>query len=169
MTLHLHAGRLQVLHHFRAQVLIVVGRRNGEVAFLHARTEAQVVLGAARVPAAFLRVNEIKAVLRRAVEAHIVKNVELGLRAEKRLVANAGCAEISFRPLRDSARIARIGLARGRIDRVADHHQRRRVAERVHERRVRIGDQQHVRLVNRGPAADRAGVESKAVLEGIFV
>ena len=50
-----------VSDHFGAQVLIMIGRRHREVAFLVARAVAQVVFLAARIPAAFLGVDEVVA------------------------------------------------------------------------------------------------------------
>ena len=47
------------LHHFAAQVLVVIGGRHREVAFLVARPVAQIIFAAARVPAAFLGVDEV--------------------------------------------------------------------------------------------------------------
>ena len=52
------------LHHFRAQILVVVRGRHGEIAFLVTRPVAQVVLLAARIPAAFLGVNKVEARMR---------------------------------------------------------------------------------------------------------
>ena len=65
----------------------------------------------------------------------------------------------------DRARILRVRLLGDRVDDVAGERQRRAWQERIHDRRVRIGDEDHVGGVDRLPAADRAAVEEVAVLE----
>ena len=71
-------------HHLAAKVLIVVGRRDREVAFLVARTIAEIVVLAAGVPAAFFRVDEVIAGMLVLIETDVVENEELGFRAEDR-------------------------------------------------------------------------------------
>src|SRR5437879_11981252 len=107
--------------------------------------------------------NEVEAMLNRLVKADVDEDEELGLGAKESLVGHTGKAQIGFRLASNVARVARVGLLGDGINDVADHHQRGRVAERVHEMRLGVRHQQHVRLVNRGPAADRAAVDSKAV------
>src|ERR1035438_3970404 len=51
----------------------------------------------------------------------------------------------------------------------ADHNQRRRLRERVHQRRLRVRDQQHIAFVDRRPAADARSIHSKAVHEAALV
>src|SRR5208282_4299612 len=104
------------------------------------------------------RVNVIKRVLRLGIEADVVENKKLRLRAEKRLVRHAAVTQVGLRLLRDVARIARIRLLRDGVHGVRDHAQRRRLAERVHKARLRVRHQQHVRLVDGRPAPDRAAV-----------
>ena len=68
----------------------MVGGRHREIAFLVARTVSLVVLLAARIPAPFFRVDEVKAVLLALIEAHVVEDKELGLGAEVSGVSQAG-------------------------------------------------------------------------------
>jgi hypothetical protein len=75
------------LHHLAAQILVVIGGRHREVAFLVARPVAQVVLLAARIPAALFGVDEVEAGMLVLVEADVVENEELGFGAEKRGIA----------------------------------------------------------------------------------
>ena len=56
-----------------------------------------------------------------------------------------------------------------RIDDVAGHHQRARFAERIDEGRGRVGDQQHVAFIDRGPAADAGSVDAEAFFKRVFV
>ena len=96
------------LHHLGAQVLIVIGRRNREIAFLVARTVAQVVLLAARIPAALFGVDEIETGVGVLIEADVVEDEELGFRAEVCGVAEAAILQeelgISWRSSADRAR-----------------------------------------------------------------
>ncbi len=79
-----------VIDHLAAQVLVVVGGRHREVAFLVARTVAEVVLLAAGIPAPLLGVDEVEAVLLALVETHVVEDEELRLGAEVSGVGDAG-------------------------------------------------------------------------------
>ena len=77
-------------------------------------------------------------------------------------------AEVGLGLLRHVARVAAVGLTR---DRVVDEEvdvQRLVRAERVDERAVGVGQQQHVRLVDRLEAADRRAVEAQAVGERVL-
>ena len=139
MAFDVHAAGLHLQHHLGAQVLEVVDRRNGEIAFLVARAVAQVVLLAAGVPAAFVGVDVVETVLRGGVETDAVEDEELRFGAEEGLVGDAGLDQIGFGFLGDVARVALVGLRGERIDGVADHHQGRRVAERIHEGGVGSG------------------------------
>ena len=65
----------------------MIGGRNREVAFLVARPVAEVVLLAARIPAAFLGVDEVEAGVLVLIEADVVENEELGFGAEVRGIA----------------------------------------------------------------------------------
>ena len=97
-----HAARtaLHRLHHLAAQILVMIRRRNREIAFLVARPVAQIVVLAARVPAAFFGVDEVKAGVRVLVETDVVEDEKLGFGAEKRRVADAGILQVQFGLLR---------------------------------------------------------------------
>ena len=94
------------LHHFGAQILIVIRGRNREVTLFHARTVAKIVCLPRRIPPALFRIDKIKAVLRRAVEVHIIEDKEFRFRSEIRRIRDAGFFQVSLGPLRDPARIA---------------------------------------------------------------
>ena len=132
------------LHHFGAQILIVIRGRNREVTLFHARTVAKIVCLPRRIPPALFRIDKIKAMLRRAVEVHVIEDKKFRFRSEIRCIRDAGFFQVSLGPLRDPARIAPIWLPGKWIDRIPDHHQRRRLAEGVHERCGGIRHQQHV-------------------------
>ena len=97
-----------------------------------------------------------------------VEDVELRLRAEVRGVGDAAGGEVGLGLLRHVARVAAVGLAR---DRVVDEEvdvQRLVRAERVEEGAAGVGQQQHVRLVDRLEPADRGAVEAQAVGERVL-
>ena len=66
VALDLHAAVLHGQHHLGAQVLVVIGGRHREIAFLVARTIAEIVFLAAGIPAAFFGVNEVEALRARS-------------------------------------------------------------------------------------------------------
>jgi hypothetical protein len=146
--------------------LEVVDGRGGEVAFLESRAIAQVVLGTAAVPASFVGIDVEEAVLWRCIEANAVEDEELRFGPEESLVGDAGLFQVRFGANGDLPGIARVGFVRDGVANVADQYQRGRVAERIHEGGVGIGQQQHVRFVDRLPPADGAAVEAESFLEG---
>src|SRR6516162_464542 len=110
MALDFHAGVLHRQRHLAAQVLIVVGRRDWEVAFLVAGTIAEIALGSAGVPAALFGVNEIVAFVLILVEAHVVENEEFSFGAEVGGIRHARRGEIHLGLPCNIARIAIIAL-----------------------------------------------------------
>ena len=168
MALDVEAALDHGLHHLGAQILIMIGGRNREIAFLVARPVAEVVLLAAGIPAAFFGVDEVEAGVLVLIEADVVEDEELGFGAEVGGVGEAAVLQVHLGFLGDPARVALVVLARDGIDHVAGHHQRRDFGERIHERGGRIGNQQHVALIDRRPAAD-ATVQAEAFFEGLFV
>ena len=103
--------------------------------------------------------------MRRLVELHVVEDEELERRAEVGRVRDAGALHVVDGLAGDVPRVARVVLLGQRVLDVADHRQRDVLAERVDEQRVRLRHEQHVRLVDRLPAADAGAVEADAVLE----
>src|SRR3546814_1473161 len=74
-------------------------------------------------------------------------------------------SDVCSSDLGDAARVAGVGLHRGRVEHVTGQHQGRIGGERVEEGGVRIGQQHHVGLVDAAPAGDAGTVEHLAVLE----
>ena len=71
------------LHDFAAQILELIGGRNGEVAFLVARPIAKVRAFLAGIPAAFVGIDEIITVLVVGIEAHAIEDEKFGFGAEE--------------------------------------------------------------------------------------
>ena len=84
-------------------------------------------------------------------------------------VGDAGVLHVVDGLAGDVPRIARVVFLGQRILDVADHRQGRVLAERVEERGVRHGHDEHVGLVDRLPAANAGAVETEAFLEDRFV
>ena len=103
------------------------------------------------------------------VAADVVENEELGLGPDEARVADAGALEVIDGLSGDVPRIARIVLPRDRVLDVADHRQRRNLAERIQDGRLGLRDHEHVALVDRLPAADARTVEAQPVLEHVLV
>src|ERR1700722_12868861 len=173
LALDVHPDSDHVEDHLRTQVLIVIGGGNREVAFLIARAIAKVLvidfIRPARVPTSLVGINVIKGMLRRTVKSDAVKNKELGFRPKVSCIGNSGGFQVRISALHDVARIAMIGFLRWRIGGVPNHDESRDAKKRVHECRIRIGNQEHVRFVDGSPPANRTGVESESFLEGALL
>ena len=161
-----HAGQ-----HLGPQVALAVNRRHGEVAALDAGPVAHVAFGVVlEVGAgAFDAVDGDAAGVGADAEADAVEDEELGFRAHHHGVADAAAFHVGLRLLRRAARVAGIGLPGARLEDVAEQDQARLGGEGVHDRRGRVGHQDHVALVDRLPAGDRAAVEHDAVAERVLV
>ncbi len=172
VVLHLdvHAGLDQLEHDLGPQVLELVGRRHREVALLVPRPERQVGLRVlARVPDAFIRIDVVVAAEGVLVEAQGVEKVELRLRAPVAHVGDARAAQVLLGFLGDEARVPAIGLARDRVDDVADQEQGLVRKHRIDGGRVRVGDEEHVALIDGLEAADAGPVESEAAGEAVLL
>ena len=162
------AAGLHDLDHFGAEILVVIGRGDGEVAFFVAGAIAVVVGFAAGVPAALLGVDVVVAGVGGAVEADVIEDEEFAFGADEAGVGEAGGAEVGFRFLGDVAGIAFVGLAGDGIFDHAGHDEGGDLVEGVHHGGIRIGDENHVRFVDGGPAADGGAVDAEALFEGVF-
>ena len=168
MAFHIKAAVHHGHHHFAAQVLVVVHRRDGEISFFVARTIAQIVVFPARIPASFFRVNEIEPVLLALVEANVIEDEELGFGAEVGGIGEARGSQIKLGFLCDVARIAVVALFGDGIDYVADHDQGGHFGESVEHVGRRVRDQEHVAFIDRRPTADGRAVHAETFFERIF-
>ena len=164
----LHAALLHLQDHFRADVLLRVGRRHGKVAFLGADFSAQVDAFLAHVPHAFFGVDEVVPAVIRLVVAGLIENEELGFRPPEGLIADLRALQVLLGFLRDVPRIAIIGLTGDRIHHVADQAQGRHGAKGIHAGSRRIRHHEHVAVIDRLPSADGGSVEPRSVLEQRF-
>ena len=167
VLLGLHPHLLELGQHLGAQVGKRIDRRHREVSALDRGAVADIAfieLLAAR-PRAFLGADGIEAVVHGDIEAHVVEDEELGLGTEIGGVADAALLEIGLGLLRRRAGIARIGLSGDRLVDVAEQDQGRLRGEGIEHRRIGVGQQHHVRLMDGAPAGDRGAVEHDAVDE----
>jgi hypothetical protein len=157
--------------HLVAHVGEVVDRRDREVAPLHPRLVAQVaaLLDLAGVPHGGLGVEVVEALVGRGLEPHVVEDEELRLGAEVGGVGDPGRLQVGLGLRRDVARVAAVGLVGERVDDREVHDERLLDAEGVEVGRRHVGQQLHVRLVDRLEAADRGAVEGLADREEVLV
>src|SRR5947209_13119 len=133
-----------------------------------AATVVQRVDLARRVPLPLGRVDQVETGVLVLLVADLVEDEELGLGPEVGDVADPGRLEVRLGLARDVARVARVVLLGERIDDVADEAQGGKRCERIHHRGARIRHHEHVRGVDRLPAADRRAVEPVAFLEQLL-
>ncbi len=171
MDLHLHAELLQVQHHVRSKVLVVVHGGQGEVALLVPRLVAQVVsaLLGTGVPRPRHRIDVVVALVRVLVEPDRIEDVELALRTPVAHVGDARLQQVEFGLLGDASRVAAVHLARHRVLHEAVDDERGNPQERVDVGARGVGDQEHVGLLDLLEAADRGSVEPVAGLEPVLV
>src|SRR4029077_1584076 len=143
----------------------VIDGRGGEVAFLVARTIAEIVFLAAGVPTAFIGIDEIKTVLGLGVKTNAIEDEEFRLGTEKGLIGDAAIFQVSLGTDGDLTGIAWGGFVRYGIANITDKPKRGRNPKRIHESRIGMGHEQHVQLMNRLPAADGAAVKAESFFE----
>jgi hypothetical protein len=110
------------LHHFAAQILVMVRGRHREVTFFVTRPVAEVVFLAAGIPAPLVGVDIVEAAMLILIEADVVENKKLGFRAEIGGVRQAAVLQKKFGLLRNPSRIAFIPMFGDGILDVAKHH-----------------------------------------------
>jgi len=169
--LHLDAHRGEREDHRIAQVSEVVGGRDREVATLVAGLVSPVaaVLTAAGVPRGFDGVDEVVASVLLGLKTDVVEDVELRLRTEVGRVRDAGAGQVGLRLGGHVSRVTTVGLVGERVDDGEVHRERLLTPERVDEGGLRVGDELHVRLVDRLEAADRRPVEHQPLGEHVGV
>ena len=157
-------------HHLGPKVLVMVHRGDREVALFITRLVAEVLaaLLGPRVPHAFDGIDVVVALVVVLVETDRVEDVELGLGPEVGDVGDPRPLQIVLGLAGDVARVAGVELAGQRVLHEGVDHECRVLGEGVHDRGVRVRNQDHVRLLDLLEAADRRAVETEALLEGIL-
>ena len=148
------------LGHLGAQVDQAVGRRTGEITQPRARLVAQVGrFGPAAVPGPFDRIDVIERLVPALLEPDVVEDEELELGSQQALIGQPRVPHVADGLAGDVARVAGVILVGDRILDVADHRQGRLRRERIDQRRLGLGDDQQIGLVDRAPAHDARAVE----------
>ncbi len=138
------------LSHLRADVHQAVGRRAGKITEAGAWFITEVGrFRAAAVPCPFDRIHVIKSLVPPLFELNVIEDEELQFGCHQALIGQPGIPHIAGGLARDVPRVAGIVLVSDRILNVADHGQRRLRGERVDQRRLGLGDNQQVGLVDR--------------------
>jgi hypothetical protein len=99
------------------------------------------------------------------IEADVIEDEELGFGAEERGVGHARVIEVQLGLLRDPSRVALVALFGDRVLHVAVEDECGDLGEGIEEGSGGVGDQQHVALVDGGPAADTGAVHTEAFFE----
>ena len=98
-------------------------------------------------------------------ETDVVEHEELGFRAEEHVGADAAVLDELLRLFGGAARIAGVELAGDRVLDVTEDDQLWLRCEGVHDRRVHIGHEQHIGLVDGLPAGNRGAIEQNAFVK----
>ena len=96
---------------------------------------------------------------------HLVEDEELALGADAGRVRDAGRAQVLLGAAGDAARVLRVRLPGDRVRDLADERERRCLRRGIEDRRGRIRHEEHVRALDRLPAADRGPVEAEPLVE----
>ena len=99
----------------------------------------------------------------------MVEQEKLELGAEEGLVGDTGVDQVLLGLGRHVARVAAVAPTGHRVVHIADELQRGHALGRVDARRVEVGAQQHVRLVDALEAAQRGAVEALAALDQVLI
>ena len=147
----------------------MVGRRDREVALLGPDLVPEVrALLAPRIPVALDRVHLIEGVALVLGVAHVVEDEELGLGPEVAGVGQPRRPEVGLGLGGHVAGVAGIRLPRHGVAHVAVDVQGAVLAERVDHRRVGVGHEQHVGLLDLLESPDRRPVEPEALFEDVL-
>src|SRR5216683_7002050 len=92
----------------------------------------------------------------------LIENEELGFRTKVTVVGNACEPKVVLRAHCNRSGIELVPFFGHRVDGVSKHAESRLFEEGVDPESAGIGYQQHVRFVDRGPAAKARGIESYA-------
>ena len=155
MTLNLNAGLLELVGDFRAKVLQRIERRKWNIAFFVPNMIAKIGIAvlAIRVPDRFRIVYREPGGMPFVLKAHVVEDKELGFRTEIDRVGDACGLQIILCPMANAAWVKPVAFSGDRIDDIGNQAQSLFVHEGIDPVAVRIRHQQHVRFVDRRPAA----------------
>ena len=169
VTFHGDTNLLHEQHHFRANILKRIVGSYREITFFMSWFVTQVwVFIPAGVPFCFNRIDRIKRFIRVGIVLNIVKNEKFRFRSKVGSVSNSSRFKISFRFLSDIARIAAVFFPGDRVDDITNHANRCVFHKRVHDRGGRIGNDQHVAVIDSLPSPDAGAIEPQSFFKQMF-
>jgi hypothetical protein len=158
---------LQFEHQLAPEILQAVRRRHREVALFVPWLMTEVrLLVTAGVPGSLGAVDTVERLVGRLVVADVVEHEELGP-PEVDGRCDAALLDVRFGLLRHEPGVARVPAAGDRIVNIAGDQHRRDPAHRINGCGRRVGNQEHVALVDVLEAADAAAVETDALREEV--
>ncbi len=164
----------QVANHVVAKIGEMVYRGYWEVAtlVLHLVTAVAAAIGvrlSTAVPSTGFGIDVVEAGVGPGLETRRIEDVELGLWAHERGIADAGRSQVVLSLARNVARVAAVGLLGQRVMNEEVQRKGLRLAERVEEGARGVRHQRHVGLVDLLEATDRGPVEGQTVLEHVGI
>ena len=147
----------------------MIHRRYRKISFLVTRLVPEVgPFGAAGVPRAFFRIDEIESVIVGLIKSNVIEDIELDFGTPVAGVGDAGRLEVLLRFLSDKPRIAAVGISGKRVANIANQAHRRQFGKRIEHHGIRIREKQHVALVNRLKATNARTVEADSIFKQVF-
>src|SRR5262245_50407518 len=101
--------------------------------------------------------------------ADLIEDKEFGFGTEVTGVRNSGKLEIALCALSDRARVHLISFLCHRFNGIRKHAQSRFFKKGVNPETTGVWYEQHVRFIDRRPAAKAGGIEADARLERVFI
>src|SRR5262245_39312848 len=102
------------------------------------------------------------------LETNIIEDKKLSLRTEIDSISNTGKFKIAFCSTAYTAWIKPVSFFGNGINYVGDQTQSLFGHKRIDPVTIGIGNEEHVRLVNRGPAAQARTIEAEPLLKRFF-
>jgi hypothetical protein len=136
---------------------------------MNAMAEIAALVIAVGVARQFEGIDLVAGVVGVGLVANVVEHKELGLRAKIHRVADAKPLNETLGALGNPARVAVIGLSRGRLEHVTGQDQGGLCIEGIDAGRGGVRHQVHVGFVDGLPAGDRGAIEHDAFREGVLI
>src|SRR6266704_3033796 len=101
--------------------MLVIHRRHRKISFLVTWLVPEVgPFGAAGVPRAFFRIDEIESVIVSLIKSNVIEDIELDFGTPVAGIGDAGRLQVLLRLLRDIPRIAAVGIPGKRVTNIAN-------------------------------------------------
>jgi hypothetical protein len=148
MHLRLDADGLEVLHNVGAQILKRIDGGQRHIALFVPHAIAEVILAAAGVPYPLSRIEIIAGAVDLVVIADRIEYKKLRLRPEVAVIGDVCKSQIAFGARGGRARVEFVALFGHRVDGIGEKADRGLFEKGIDPEPVRVGDEQHIRLVD---------------------